>query len=108
MSPKRYPQVMEIDPESREELDTTEDLDLVTVFSSDKHTSQMEAQFVRGILESGGVPASVLDNTGLPNLPSEVRVPKARLEEALRLIAESEAAGPRAAEEAERSLEDSA
>jgi len=36
-----------------------------------------------------------------------VRVPRERLEEALRVIAESEAAGSRAAEEAERSTEES-
>jgi hypothetical protein len=98
---------MEIDPEAREELDTTEDLDLVTVFSSDKHTSQMEAQFIRGILEAGGVPAVIVDQTALPNLPADVRVPRARLEEALILIAESEAAGPRGAEEAEQGTEGS-
>ena len=96
---------MGIEPEP-EELDTSEDLDLVTVFDSDKHTSQMEAQFIRGILEAGGVPAVVVGNTALPYFPFEVRVPKARLEEAFRLIAESEAAGPRAADEAEQASED--
>jgi hypothetical protein len=88
-----------------EPLDDSEDLDLVTVFDSDKHTSQMEAQFIRGILEAGGVPAVIVGNTALPYLPFEVRVPKARLEEAERLIAEAQASGPQAAEEAERASE---
>jgi len=92
--------------EQPEPLDTSDDLDLVTVFSSDKHTSEMEATAIQSILEAGGV-SSVIVGTGvIPSLPFEVRVPRSRLEEALRLIAESEAAGPRAAEEAERASEE--
>jgi hypothetical protein len=98
---------MELEPESPEQLDTSEDLDLVTVFDSEAHTSQMEAQFVRGILEAGGITAVVVGNTSLPQFPFDVRVPKAQAEEALRLIAESEAAGPRGAEEAEQATESS-
>ncbi len=98
---------MGIEPEPNEELDTSEDLDLVTVFYSEEHDAQLRAQLIRGLLEAGGVPTVVVDTSPLPNLPSEVRVPKVRLEEALRLIAESEAAGPRAADEAEELSEGS-
>jgi len=99
---------MGIEPEPPEEVDTSEDLDLVTVFYSDEHDAQSKVQVIRGLLEASGVPTVMLGNASLPNLPAELRVPKMRLEEALRLIAESEAAGPRAAEEAEELSEGSA
>ena len=99
---------MGIEPEPPEEVDTSEDLDLVTVFYSEAHDAQIRAQLIRGLLEAGGIPAVVVEATPLPNLPSEVRVPKARLDEAQRLIAESESAGPRGAEEAEELSEGSA
>ncbi len=102
---------MELEPEpdelseEPEPLDTSDDLDLVTVFSSDKHTSELEALEISSILEAGGI-SSVIGGGGIiPSIPFEVRVPTARAEEALRLIAESEAAGPRAAEEAEQASE---
>lgn len=99
---------MGIEREPTEQPDTSEDLDLVTVFYSEAHDAQIKAQLIHGLLEAGGVPTVVVDTSPLPNLPSEVRVPKSRLVEALRLIAESEAAGPRAAEEAEELSEGSA
>ena len=99
---------MDFEPElpEGEELDTTEDLDLVTVFRSNTNSAEMESMVVRGMLEAGGIPAVVLSTSEFPSLPFEVRVPRARAEEALHLIAESEAAGPGGAEEAEESTED--
>lgn len=99
---------MGIEPEPNEQPDISEDLDLVTVFYSADHDAQIKVELVRGLLEASGVPTVVMGNASLPNLPSELRVPKSRLEEALRLIAESEAAGPGAAEEAEKLSEGSA
>ncbi|MCC7176576.1 MAG: DUF2007 domain-containing protein [Bryobacterales bacterium] len=99
---------MGIEPEQPEQLDTSEDLDLVQAFYSAEHDAQMKAELVRGLLESAGVPAVIVEGAAMPNLPAEVRVPKARLEDALRLIAESEAAGPGAADAAERLTEDPA
>ncbi len=102
---------MAIEPESDqlselpEPLDTSDDLDLVTVFSSDKHTSEMEALAIQGVLEAGGISSVIVGGGVIPSLPFEIRVPKSLLEEALRLIAESEAAGPRGAEEAEQASE---
>ena len=97
---------MGIEPERPEQPDTSEDLDLVTVFFSEEHDAHIKAQLIRGLLEAGGIPTVMVDASPLPNLPADVRVPKSRLEEALLLIAESEAAGPRAADEAERLSED--
>jgi hypothetical protein len=88
-----------------EPLDTSEDLDLVSVFSSDQHTADMEASMIQSILEAGGIPSVIVGGAEMPNLPCEVRVPKSRQEEALLLIAESQAAGPQAADEAEQASE---
>ena len=87
-----------MEPESG---DTSEALDLVTLFSSDEHNAEMQAMGVRAILEAGGIPAVIVGSSVYPNLPFEVRVPKAQLEEARLAILEAQAAGPDAAEEAE-------
>ncbi len=96
----RYPRSMAMEP------DDSEDFDLVTVFSSDEHNAEMQAQAVQNVLEAGGIPAVIVGSSVLPNLPFEVRVPSSRLEEAQTLIADSEAAGPAGAEEAERASEE--
>jgi hypothetical protein len=88
-----------------DELDLSGDLDLVTIFESSEVNSQMEAQLIRGALEAGGVTAFIVGDATLPNLPFMVRVPKDQVEEAERLLAESRAAGPQAADEAERASE---
>ncbi len=93
-----------MEPESG---DTSEALDLVTLFSSDEHNAEMQAMGVRAILEAGGIPAVIVGSSVYPNLPFEVRVPKAQLEEARLAILEAQAAGPDAAEEAERAAETS-
>ena len=86
--------------------DDSEDFDLVTVFSSGDHNAGMQAQAVQSVLEAGGIPCLIIGTEMIPALPFEVRVPKARLAEAQTLLAESEAAGPKAAEEAERASEE--
>jgi len=97
---------MGIEPERPGQPDASEELDLVTVFSSEDHDGHIKAQLIRGLLEASGVPTVMVEASPYPIFPSEVRVPKSRLEEALLLIAESEAAGPRAADEAEKLSED--
>jgi|YNPBryunderm2012_1023409.scaffolds.fasta_scaffold00102_11 aryl-alcohol dehydrogenase-like predicted oxidoreductase len=81
-------------------LDTSHELDLVTVFSSDAHNAEMQASAVLSLLEAAGVPALLVSPGPIPSLPYQVRVPRVRLEEAQRVIQEAEAAGPAAAEEA--------
>jgi hypothetical protein len=88
-----------------DELDLSDGLDLVTIFKSSEVNAQMEAQIIRGVLEAGGVPAFIGGDPRLPYFPFMVRVPKDRREDAERLIAESQAAGPQAADEAERASE---
>ena len=98
---------MEREAEILQPPDTSEDLDLVTIYESSEVNAQMEAQLIRGVLESAGVPVVIVGDTTLPYLPFMVRVPKARVEEAERLIAESRAVGPEGADEAEQSSETS-
>jgi hypothetical protein len=84
---------------------TSHALDMVTLFSSSTIDGEMEADMIRGILDSGGVPA-ILTNTPMAGiLGVEVKVPRGRLKEAENLIAEAKAAGPEAAAEAEAASE---
>jgi hypothetical protein len=62
---------------------------------------------VKGLLESGGITTVVRND--LPEMPVdsalELCVPQAQAEDARRIIAEGLAAGPQAAEQAERESE---
>jgi len=80
-------------------------LDMVTLFNSSTIDSEMEADLIRGILDSGGIP-SILTNIPYAGLLGvEVKVPRGKLKEAEALIAEAKAAGPEAAAEAEAASE---
>jgi hypothetical protein len=93
------------EPDSSEDtLDISHDLDMVPVFSSATVDAEMEGDLICGVLADTGIPA-LLSRSTFPNLGVSVRVPRARLEEAQRLIAEAQAAGPEAAAEAERASE---
>jgi hypothetical protein len=85
--------------------DASHDMDLVTVFSSNSNSAEMEAVAVQGVLDAGGIPSVLVGVRALPSLPFEVRVPSASADDARRLIAESQAAGPEAAEQAEEASE---
>jgi len=100
------------DPEHDEEqvssedtLDVSHDLDMVPVFFSPAVDAEVEADLICGVLANTGIPA-ILSRSPFPNVGVSVRVPRARLKEAQRLIAEAQAAGPEAAAEAERASED--
>ncbi len=82
--------------------------ELATVFRSAGSGKETEAQLLRGMLEANGVPAFV---TGFETMPSPYRYPLGevcvQVPENLRLqaeslIAEAQAAGPAAAEDAVR------
>jgi hypothetical protein len=57
---------------------------------------------VRAILDSYNIPSVTVGSAPYPSLPVEVRVPKIMLEAARTALAEARAAGPEAAEQAER------
>lgn len=86
-------------------LDPSHDLDMVPVFIAEGADSEMCAMGIQSILDAQGIPSVLVSSSPLPSLPFEVRVPKERIEEARKAIAEAEEAGPLAAEEAERESE---
>jgi len=86
-------------------LDLSHDLDMVPVFIAEGAGSEMCAMGIRSILDAQGIPSVLVSSSPYPSLPFEVRVPKERIEEARRAIAEAEEAGPAAAEEAVRESE---
>lgn len=86
--------------------DNSSEMDLVTVFrQAAGGTYEIEALAVQSMLESNAVDAVLVGDQVLPNFSMEVRVPREQADEALRLIAEAQAAGPAAADEAEQADE---
>lgn len=84
--------------EPRELPDLSHDLDLATAFASDAHNAEMLALEVQSLLEAQDIPTVLVSGSQFPSLPFEVRVPRARLEEARAAIAAAEQAGPEAAQ----------
>jgi len=91
---------------SAETVDPSGELDMVSIFSSQTIEAESEADVIRGLLEANGIPAIIVGNTQVPILIFEVKVPLARVEDARRVIAEAQAAGPEAAAEAEAASEE--
>ena len=101
------------DGEDREEqrggssVNPSHDFDLVSLFSSQGVDAEGEADVIRGVLDSNGIPSLMLRAFGYPPMGFDVQVPRASLQEAERLVAEAQAAGPEAAAEAEAFSEES-
>jgi hypothetical protein len=99
------------DPEREEErpdenaLLRSHALDMVTLWNSCTVNAEMEADMIRGVLESNDIPVMVVGASQYPNLGFEVKVPRGKLKEAEELIEQAEAAGPDAATEAEADSE---
>lgn len=87
-------------------VDTSHDLDMVTLFTSSNHDAEMEANAIHGLMEASGIPSMVVGAPQIPSLEFQVQVPKLRLEEAERVLAEAQDAGPAAAAEAEQAGEE--
>jgi len=79
-------------------------LDMVTLPGSSV-SNEMEADVIRGMLESNGIPAVISAAAEFPPLGFEVKVPRGRLAEAERLLREAQATGPEAAVDAESETE---
>jgi len=97
------------DPEEvpqHDELNLSHELDMIPLYFSQTIEAASEAEVLRGILESNGIPAVMSNEApGFPNLGYLILVPRDRVDEALRVIAEQQAAGPEAAAEAEAETE---
>ena len=99
---------MEQEEPQSESLDTSHDRDAVTLFRSSNHDAELEAMEIHNLLEANGIPSVLVGASTIPSLAFEVQVPKADLEEARRVLAEAQAAGPAAAVEAEAASEETA
>ncbi|HLY17528.1 MAG TPA: DUF2007 domain-containing protein [Bryobacteraceae bacterium] len=86
--------------------DISHNLDMVTLFRSSNHDAEMEVMSIHGIMQANDIPSVVVGASTIPVLAFEVQVPRADLEEARRILAEAEAAGPAAAIEAEAASEE--
>ncbi len=94
------------DPEfESDQVDTSHDLDLVTLFSSSNIDAELEANNIHSMLQANGIPSVVVGASTIPSLEFQVQVPRAAMEEAERLIEEAREAGPEAAAEAEADSE---
>jgi hypothetical protein len=81
-------------------------LDMVALYDSSTVDAEMEADVIRGLLDTNGIP-SVLRRAGpYPSLGFQVLVPRGKLREAQQLVEEAQAAGPEAAAEAEAASEE--
>jgi hypothetical protein len=89
-------------PEYLTPEDPSHGMDMVAVFSETGAMAEMEALSIQGILEASGIPFTVFGNSTLPVTEFSVQVPVSRLTEAQKVIADAQAAGPAAAEQAER------
>lgn len=88
-------------------MDTSHDLDMEPLYFSQTIEAESEAEIIRTLLEANGIP-SALSTSPVPTLGFLISVPKNRVEDALRVIAEQQDAGPEAAAEAEAAGEEGA
>ena len=88
------------------EVDTSSDLDLITIFRSSNVDAELEANNIHSVLQASGIASVVVGASVIPSLEFQVQVPRTNVGEAERLIAEARAAGPEAASEAEAAGEE--
>jgi Putative prokaryotic signal transducing protein len=97
------------DPEEQPDddlVDTSHDLDMITLFSSSNVDAELEATAIHSMLQASGIPSVVVGASTLPVLEFQVQVPRELAAEAERVLEEARAAGPEAAAEAERATEE--
>src|SRR4051794_5777409 len=102
------------DPERDDELvgaegsvNPSHELDMVPLYFSQTIEAEMEAEVIRSILDSNGIPAIISGSgSAIPSLGFAIQVPQSRVDEARRVIDEARAAGPQAAAEAEAASEE--
>jgi hypothetical protein len=88
-----------------EEVDDSSNLDLETIYHADGSLAEVESMEIKNLLEANGIAAVVVGNSVLPTMSFEVRVARDQVERAREVVNEAQAAGPRAAEEAEALFE---
>jgi hypothetical protein len=92
-------------PDEVEEVDDSAELDLETIYHGDGTLAEVESMGVKNVLEASGIAAVVVGNSVLPTMSFEVRVARDQVDRARAVIQEAQAAGPKAADEAEALFE---
>ena len=90
----------------QDQLLTSHALDMVALWDSSAIDSEVEADMIRGVLDSNGIPSLLVGGPEFPNLSFEVMVPRGKVMEAQRLIEEAKKAGPEAAAAGELASEE--
>ena len=85
---------------------TSHALDMVALFDSSIVDAEMEADVIRGVLDTNGIPSLVTRAGPYPSLGFRVLVPRGKVMQAQRLLEEARKAGPEAATEAEQDSEE--
>jgi hypothetical protein len=93
-------------PPAKGSVNTSHSLDTVALYRSSTVDAEFEADIIRGLLDSHGIPSLMQRAMGYPSLGFEVLVPRGNLREAERIVEEAKAAGPAAAMEAEQASEE--
>jgi len=98
----------ERDDEERDQdqLLTSHALDMVPLWDSSNIDAEVEADMIRSVLDSNGIPTLRMGGSEFPNLGFQVLVPRGKVMEAQRLIEEAKAAGPAAAAAGELASEE--
>jgi hypothetical protein len=98
----------ERDDEERDQdqLLTSHALDMVPLWESSTVDAEVEADMIRGVLDSNGIPTLLVGASQFSNLGYQVLVPRGKVLEAERLIEEAKAAGPEAAAAGELASEE--
>ena len=97
----------EEDERYRDVVLTSHALDMVALFDSSTVDAEMEADVIRGVLDTNGIPSLVTRPGPYPALGFQVLVPRGKVMQAQRLLEEARTAGPEAAAEAEQDSEES-
>jgi hypothetical protein len=90
----------------RDQLLTSHALDMVALWNSSAVDAEVEADMIRGVLDSNGIPTLLMGASQYPNLGFQVLVPRGKVVEAQRLLEEAKAAGPEAAAAGELASEE--
>lgn len=96
------------DPDERDQDQplSSHALDIVALYDSSTVDAEMEADVIRGLLDTNGIPSLLRRAGPYPSLGFQVLVPRGKLREAQQLVEEAQAAGPEAAAEAEAASEE--
>jgi hypothetical protein len=97
----------EEDERNQDVVLTSHALDMVPLFDSATVDAEMEADVIRGVLDSNGIPSLVMRPGPYPSFGFQVLVPRGKVVEAQQLLEEARMAGPEAAAEAEQDSEES-